>query len=69
MQGAALMKALPKGSIYVLSGDPGDNNAKLFKAGAMSEIEPFVKKGDKILGETLVKDWLPANASPSPKTS
>ena len=63
MQGAALMKALPKGSIYVMSGDPGDNNAKLFKAGAMSEIEPFVKKGDiKILGEQAVKDWLPANA-------
>jgi len=63
MQGAALMKAVPKGSIYVLSGDPGDNNAKLFKAGAMSEIEPFVKKGSiKILGEQAVKDWLPANA-------
>ena len=63
MQGAALMKALPKGNIYVMSGDPGDNNAKLFKAGAMSEIEPFVKKGDiKILGEQAVKDWLPSNA-------
>ena len=63
MQGAALMKALPKGSIYVMSGDPGDNNAKLFKAGALSEIDPFVKKGDiKILGEQAVKDWLPANA-------
>ncbi len=63
MQGAALMKTLPKGSIYVMSGDPGDNNAKLFKAGAMSEIEPFVKKGDiKVLGEQAVKDWLPANA-------
>lgn len=63
MQGAALMKALPKGNIYVMSGDPGDNNAKLFKAGAMSEIEPFVKKGDiKILGEQSVKDWLPSNA-------
>ena len=59
----ALMKALPKGSIYVLSGDPGDNNAKLFKAGALSEIDPYVKKGDiKILGEQAVKDWLPANA-------
>ena len=64
MQGEALMKAMPNGgSVYVLSGDPGDNNAKLFKAGAMSEIEPFVKKGDiKILGEQAVKDWLPANA-------
>ena len=63
MQGEALMKALPKGNVYVMSGDPGDNNAKLFKAGALSEIDPFVKKGDiKILGEQSVKDWLPANA-------
>ena len=64
MQGSALMKAMPNGgSIYVLSGDPGDKNAKLFKAGALSEIDPFVKKGDiKILGEQAVKDWLPANA-------
>ncbi len=64
MQGSALMKAMPNGgSIYVLSGDPGDNNAKLFKAGALSEIDPFVKNGKiKILGEQAVKDWLPANA-------
>ena len=63
MQGKALMEAVPKGSIYVMSGDPGDNNAKLFKAGAMSQIEPKVKAGDiKILGEQAVKDWLPTNA-------
>jgi D-xylose transport system substrate-binding protein len=63
MQGEALMKALPKGNVYVLSGDPGDNNAKLFKAGAMKAMEPSIKKGDiKILGEQAVIDWLPANA-------
>jgi D-xylose transport system substrate-binding protein len=63
MQGEALMKALPKGNVYVLSGDPGDNNAKLFKAGAMKAMEPNIKKGDiKILGEQAVVDWLPANA-------
>jgi D-xylose transport system substrate-binding protein len=63
MQGEALMKALPKGNVYVMSGDPGDNNAKLFKAGAMKAMEPNIKKGDiKILGEQAVVDWLPANA-------
>ncbi len=63
MQGESLMKALPKGNVYVLSGDPGDNNAKLFKAGAMKAMEPSIKKGDiKILGEQAVVDWLPANA-------
>jgi len=63
MQGEALIKALPKGNIYVMSGDPGDNNAKLFKAGAMKAMEPSIKKGDiKVLGEQAVKDWLPQNA-------
>ncbi len=63
MQGEALMKALPKGNVYVLKGDPGDNNAKLFNAGAMKAMAPYVEKGDiKILGEQSVKDWLPANA-------
>ena len=63
MQGDALMAALPKGNIYVMSGDPGDNNAKMFKAGAMSAIKPFVDKGDiKILGEQAVQGWKPENA-------
>ncbi|MFT3850187.1 MAG: substrate-binding domain-containing protein [Propionivibrio sp.] len=63
MQGEALIKALPKGKVYVMSGDPGDNNAKLFKAGALKAMEPSVKAGDiKILGEQAVKDWLPQNA-------
>lgn len=64
MQGEALMKAMPKGgNVYLLSGDPGDNNAKLFKAGAMRAMEPRIKKNEiKILGEQSVKDWLPANA-------
>ena len=63
MQGEALMKALPKGNVYVMSGDPGDNNAKLFKAGAMKAMKANIDKGDiKILGEQAVQDWLPANA-------
>jgi D-xylose transport system substrate-binding protein len=64
MQGEALMKAMPNGgNVYVLSGDPGDNNAKLFKAGAMKAMEPQIKAGKvKILGEQAVKDWLAANA-------
>lgn len=63
MQGEALMAALPKGNIYVMSGDPGDNNAKMFKAGAMSAIKPFVDKGAiKILGDQAVQGWKPENA-------
>lgn len=63
MQGAAILKAMPKGNYYVLGGSPDDNNAKLFKAGAMKSLEPAIKKGDiKILGTQDVKDWLPENA-------
>ena len=64
MQGEALMKAMPNGgNVYVLTGDPGDNNAKLFRAGAMKAMEPTIKSGKiKILGEQAVKDWLPSNA-------
>ena len=64
MQGEALMEAMPKGgNIYVLKGDPGDNNAKMFNAGAMKAIAPFIKTGQiKVLGEQSVQDWLPANA-------
>lgn len=64
MQGEALMKAMPKGgNVYLLSGDPGDNNAKMFKGGALRAMEPRITKGEiKILGEQAVKDWLPANA-------
>ena len=63
MQGEARMRALPKGNVYVMSDEPGDNNAKLFKAGAMKAMDANIKKGDiKILGEQSVKDWLPANA-------
>lgn len=63
MQGEAILKAQPKGSYYVLGGSPDDNNAKLFKAGAMKALDPAIKKGDiKILGTQDVKDWLPENA-------
>lgn len=63
MQGEAILKAMPKGNYYVLGGSPDDNNAKLFKAGAMKALDPAVKKGDiKILGTQDVKDWLPENA-------
>ncbi|NNM53566.1 MAG: substrate-binding domain-containing protein [Spirochaetales bacterium] len=63
MQGEWLTKAVPKGNYLIMSGDPGDNNAKLFKQGAMNVIEPLVKKGDiKIVGDQAVANWLPSNA-------
>ena len=63
LQGAFLTRRVPKGSIVVLSGSPTDNNAKLFREGAMKFIAPLAKKGDlKIVMDQPIKDWQPAEA-------
>jgi D-xylose transport system substrate-binding protein len=63
LQGNWLTKAMPKGNYAILSGAPTDNNAKLFKQGAMSIIQPLVDKGDvKIVAEQAVVEWKPENA-------
>jgi D-xylose transport system substrate-binding protein len=63
LQGDWLTKRVPKGNYIVLSGAPTDNNAKLFKEGAMKFIKPLADKGDiKIVFEQPVKDWAPAEA-------
>jgi len=63
LQGEWLTKRVPKGSYVVLSGAPTDNNAKLFKEGAMKFVKPLADKGDvKIVFEQAVKDWAPAEA-------
>lgn len=63
LQGEWLTKKVNKGNFIVLSGAPTDNNAKLFKEGAMKFIKPLADKGDvKIVFEQPVKDWAPAEA-------
>jgi D-xylose transport system substrate-binding protein len=63
VQGEWFIRHVPKGNIVVLSGDPLDNNAKLFKQGAMNKIMPKVQSGDyKIVMEQAVKDWQPGEA-------
>jgi len=63
LQGTWLTKAVPKGNYAILSGAPTDNNAKLFKQGAMSVIQPLVDKGDiKIVADQAVVEWKPENA-------
>jgi D-xylose transport system substrate-binding protein len=63
LQGTWLTKAVPKGNYAILSGAPTDNNAKLFKQGAMSIIQPLVDKGDiKIVADQPVVEWKPENA-------
>jgi D-xylose transport system substrate-binding protein len=63
LQGKWLTKAVPKGNYAILSGAPTDNNAKLFKQGAMSIIQPLVDSGAiKIVAEQPVVEWKPENA-------
>jgi len=60
LQGEYITNKVPKGNYVVLSGAPTDNNAKLFKQGAMEYIKPLVDKGDiKIVFENAVDDWKP----------
>jgi len=63
LQGEWITKQQPKGSYVVLAGSPTDNNAKLFREGAMKFIQPLVDKGDiKVVMDQWVKDWQPAEA-------
>jgi D-xylose transport system substrate-binding protein len=63
LQGEYITRAVPKGNYIVLSGSPTDNNAAMFKAGAMKLIKPLADKGDiKILMDQAVKDWQPSEA-------
>jgi D-xylose transport system substrate-binding protein len=63
IQGEYITKRVPKGRYIVLSGAPTDNNALLFKQGAMKFISPLAKKGDiQIVMEQSIKEWQPVEA-------
>ncbi|HSD80038.1 MAG TPA: sugar ABC transporter substrate-binding protein [Solirubrobacteraceae bacterium] len=62
LQGESLLKAIgsPQGkSIVMINGAPTDNNAKLFKQGAHSVLDP---SGVKIAKEYDTPDWSPDKA-------
>lgn len=63
LQGKYLTERVPKGKYVVLGGAPTDNNAKLFKQGAMEYIRPLADKGDiKIVMDQWIQDWQPTIA-------
>lgn len=63
LQGEFITKKVPRGSYIVLAGSPTDNNAKLFREGAMKFIGPLAQKGDiKVVMDQFVKDWQPSEA-------
>ncbi|MBL4931502.1 MULTISPECIES: sugar ABC transporter substrate-binding protein [Clostridium] len=63
LQGEYITKKAPKGNYIVMAGAPTDNNATLFKKGAMKYIQPLVDKGDiKVVTDLAVDNWEPTNA-------
>ncbi|MHB8062620.1 MAG: sugar ABC transporter substrate-binding protein [Ruminiclostridium sp.] len=57
------VKEAPTGNIAVLAGDPLDNNAKLFRQGAMNIIQPKIDEGFyKLILDQNVLDWQAENA-------
>ncbi len=63
LMGEYLVKRVPKGNYVVFAGAPTDNNAKLYREGALSEIKPLVDKGDiKIVSDQWITDWQPTIA-------
>ncbi len=63
IQGRYLSRLVPKGRYVILAGAPTDNNAKLFRQGAMNILQPLIDRGDiKVLMDQPVKDWQPIEA-------
>jgi D-xylose transport system substrate-binding protein len=63
LMGEFLVNKVPKGNYAVFAGAPTDNNAKLYRDGALSMIKPLVDKGDiKIVMDQWITDWQPTIA-------
>lgn len=63
MQAQYLVEKAPKGNYILIGGAQTDNNAKLFRAGQMKVLQPFIDKGDiKIIADQWCKDWQPEEA-------
>ncbi|MBO8164317.1 MAG: D-xylose ABC transporter substrate-binding protein [Brevibacillus sp.] len=63
MQAQEIVKRVPKGNYVYIGGADTDNNAVLFRQGAMNILKPLEEKGDiKIVFDQYSKDWKPEEA-------
>ncbi len=63
MQAKEIVKLAPKGNYVYIGGADTDNNAILFRKGAMNILKPLEEKGDiKIVFDQYSKDWKPEEA-------
>lgn len=63
VQGKFITEMVPEGKYIIMSGAPTDNNAKLFKEGAMEYLQPLIDSGKiTVVAEQAVDNWEPENA-------
>lgn len=63
MQAEAIVAMAPKGNYVYIGGSEADNNAHMFKQGAMNVLQKYIDSGDiKIVYDQWSKDWNPAAA-------
>ncbi|AOE39605.1 D-xylose ABC transporter substrate-binding protein [Pantoea agglomerans] len=63
LQAESIVKKVPKGNYFLMGGSPVDNNARLFRAGQMKVLKPYIDNGSiKIVGDQWADAWLPENA-------
>lgn len=63
IQATEITKLVPKGNYVYIGGADTDNNAILFRKGAMNILKPLEEKGDiKIVFDQYSKDWKPEEA-------
>jgi D-xylose transport system substrate-binding protein len=63
MQAKYLIEKAPKGNYILIGGAQTDNNARMFRAGQMRILQPFIDKGDiKIVADQWARDWLAEEA-------
>ena len=58
LQATEITKLVPKGNYVYIGGAPTDNNALLFKQGAMNILNPLIEKGDiNLVFDQFSDDW------------
>lgn len=59
-QASYITKLVPTGTYVYIGGSPTDNNAYMFKAGAMKVLDPLIKEGKiKLAYDQFTNDWKP----------
>lgn len=60
LQAEYITKLVPSGTYAYIGGSPTDNNAFMFKAGAMKVLDPLIKSGKiKLAYDQFSTDWKP----------